>query len=271
MGGSFFAHIKTLKVFCLKPDKPLKYKREYLNMKAKIDQIKSLLEELEDEAFETTDEINIKNFDALEIPSVISEIVDYLQPLLTAYEMAVYYYLFRNSLLNSGEPYARASTRGMQNIIQSHSGQSSKLSYKAVQKSIEGLIEKKAISRHGDTQREGSLYRIFIPEEIEACQNLMKLEQDVKSKEVNIKKDLDYYNIKENRLKIFERDSYKCHYCEKQLTRFSATLDHIQPVSKGGSNSFDNLVTSCLHCNSERGNSPVSDFISKKGEISFEK
>ncbi len=78
---------------------------------------------------------------------------------------------------------------------------------------------------------------------------------------IDTEKELDYYNMAENRSKIFERDEYKCHYCKKQLTRFSATLDHIQPVSRGGDNSYNNLVTSCLHCNSSRGNRPVSDIL----------
>ncbi len=52
-------------------------------------------------------------------------------------------------------------------------------------------------------------------------------------------KDLDYYNVRENRIKVFERDDYKCRYCGKQLTRFTATLDHAKPLSEGGDNSFD--------------------------------
>ena len=71
--------------------------------------------------------------------------------------------------------------------------------------------------------------------------------------------EVDYYNIADNRLKIFERDEFKCKYCGKQLTRFSATLDHIQPISKGGTNSIDNLITACLQCNSSRGNRPVME------------
>jgi len=45
----------------------------------------------------------------------------------------------------------------------------------------------------------------------------------------------------------------------QKLTRLSATLDHIQPVSKGGDHSFANLVISCLPRNSRRGNSPIMD------------
>lgn len=91
--------------------------------------------------------------------------------------------------------------------------------------------------------------------------------QEVQSQqlpEIDPKKELDYYNVKENRLRVFERDGYKCYKCGKQLTRFSATLDHIQPVSKSGDNSYDNLVTCCLHCNSKRGAKPIMDIL---GEI----
>ena len=84
--------------------------------------------------------------------------------------------------------------------------------------------------------------------------------------QVDIRRELDYYNVKENRLKVAERDNYKCHYCSKQLTRFTATLDHIQPVSEGGDNSYENLVTACLHCNSRRGSRPVMEMYEAKNE-----
>lgn len=81
--------------------------------------------------------------------------------------------------------------------------------------------------------------------------------------EIDEKKEKDFYNVKENRYKIFERDGYKCHYCSKVLTKYSATLDHILPVSKGGDNAYDNLITACLHCNSQRTNKDVMEAIIK--------
>jgi len=129
---------------------------------------------------------------------------------------------------------------------------------------LQALEEKGAILKAGDTNREGTLYKVFLPEEISLCQERMKEAKAEKLEPIDTKKELDYYNVRENRLMVFERDGYKCHYCDKQLTRFTATLDHIQPVSKGGDNSFDNLVTSCLHCNSRRGNRPVMDIINEQ-------
>lgn len=204
-----------------------------------------------------------KNFNSLELPGIVSSIVDFLHPLLNPYEIAVYWYLFNKSIVKTGEQYARASTRGMSSIAKSASGKSADLSYGAMKKTINSLKEKEVLSIAGDTTRDGTLYKVRIPDEIHLCKELMKAQVLAEVQSVNLEVELDFYNVAENRLKVFERDGYKCHYCSKQLTRFSATLDHIQPVSKGGDNSFHNLITSCLHCNSERGNKPVMDYAAK--------
>lgn len=45
----------------------------------------------------------------------------------------------------------------------------------------------------------------------------------------------------------------KCFYCKKDLTFDEATIDHKIPRSKGGKNSFKNLVVACFNCNQEKG------------------
>ena len=197
------------------------------------------------------------------MPSIVSSIVDFLHPLLTPYEIVVYWYLFNKSIVKTGDQYARASTRGMSSIAKAASGKSEDICYAVIKKAIDSLKEKEALSISGDTTRGGTLYKVCIPDEIPLCKELMKTQVLAEEQSVNLEVELDFYNIAENRLKVFERDGYICHYCNKQLTRFSATLDHIQPVSKGGDNSFHNLVTACLHCNSERGNKPIMDYLVK--------
>jgi len=234
-------------------------------MTDKIDQIRALLTELEKQLGDSDDQNFMQNFNALEVPGIVSAIVDYLQPDLLPYEAAIYWHLFRHSILANGQQYVRVSVRGLtENVITSASGQSETLSYNAVRKTLQCLEQKSAILKSGDTNREGTLYKIFLPEEISSCQERMKAKEIEKTKDIDIKNELDYYNVSENRLKIFERDSYRCYYCGKQLTRFTATLDHVEPISRGGDNSYDNLITSCLHCNSQRSNRPVMDFITKK-------
>ncbi|MCU1400564.1 MAG: hypothetical protein JWN62_3673 [Acidimicrobiales bacterium] len=52
------------------------------------------------------------------------------------------------------------------------------------------------------------------------------------------------------RVSLFERDGWHCRYCGEVLTEATATLDHITPQWKGGSNEPDNLASCCLMCNS---------------------
>ena len=66
---------------------------------------------------------------------------------------------------------------------------------------------------------------------------------------------------KEKRLAIYLRDGLACCYCGQSIEDGARlTLDHLTPYSKGGGNDATNLVTSCLICNSKRGNRSVKAF-----------
>jgi|SRR5579872_2206610 len=49
---------------------------------------------------------------------------------------------------------------------------------------------------------------------------------------------------------VFERDGHICTYCGSDN---SLEGDHIVPLSRGGSNAFDNLATACRPCNLAKG------------------
>lgn len=61
------------------------------------------------------------------------------------------------------------------------------------------------------------------------------------------------------RFEVFKRDSFRCQYCGKSSPDVVLEVDHIQPVSKGGTNDMLNLVTSCWECNSGKSNRLLSD------------
>lgn len=44
-----------------------------------------------------------------------------------------------------------------------------------------------------------------------------------------------------------------CRYCGTKLTKKTATLEHLVPVSKGGDYSDANVDISCVACNGEKG------------------
>ena len=230
----------------------------------RIEKIRTLLGELERELRTPDDRAFVRNFDAFEIPELVSEVIRFLQPLLNPYEAAVYWHMFELAVLRSGDQYCHVSTRGLMNgVVRSASGQGDTLSIQTTRGALQGLEERGAVQRVGEPTRKGTPYRVLLPEEVPACRELMKPISPAAIAPVDVVRDLDYYNVRENRLKVFERDGYLCKYCDKQLTRFTATLDHIQPVSEGGDNSLTNLVTACLHCNSRRGNRPVMDIINE--------
>jgi 5-methylcytosine-specific restriction endonuclease McrA len=56
---------------------------------------------------------------------------------------------------------------------------------------------------------------------------------------------------------LFARDGYRCQYCGKHKGQLRGreflTRDHIMPVSRGGLNTWQNVVTACSPCNNRKG------------------
>lgn len=62
-----------------------------------------------------------------------------------------------------------------------------------------------------------------------------------------------YKDIPLTRRNILERDRHSCQYCGYRGDQL--TLDHILPRSRGGADSWENLVTACVRCNiKKKGN-----------------
>ncbi|EFN55944.1 hypothetical protein CHLNCDRAFT_13740, partial [Chlorella variabilis] len=53
-----------------------------------------------------------------------------------------------------------------------------------------------------------------------------------------------------NRANVMLRDRYSCQYCGSSR---ELTIDHVVPQSKGGGNTWSNLVACCASCNSKKG------------------
>lgn len=52
---------------------------------------------------------------------------------------------------------------------------------------------------------------------------------------------------------LFARDQHLCLYCGKHFSRQSLTRDHVMPLSRGGRDIWENVVSACFHCNSRKG------------------
>jgi HNH endonuclease len=64
---------------------------------------------------------------------------------------------------------------------------------------------------------------------------------------------------------VLERDSWRCHICNGEIDRSlthgpdRASLDHVMPIAKGGSHTYDNVKASHWRCNHRKGVKPLRD------------
>lgn len=59
--------------------------------------------------------------------------------------------------------------------------------------------------------------------------------------------------IKFNRRNIYARDQNRCQYCGHRFSTSELSLDHVVPRSRGGDNSWQNVVACCVTCNVRKG------------------
>lgn len=61
-------------------------------------------------------------------------------------------------------------------------------------------------------------------------------------------------DLKLTRNNVYCRDKDTCQYCGHQLPRIDLNLDHVIPRDQGGKSTWENLVCSCIDCNSRKAN-----------------
>lgn len=62
---------------------------------------------------------------------------------------------------------------------------------------------------------------------------------------------IPFKRITLTRRNVMRRDRSRCQYCGH---RDRLTIDHVLPRSRGGRDTWDNLVTACVPCNNRKGN-----------------
>jgi hypothetical protein len=72
---------------------------------------------------------------------------------------------------------------------------------------------------------------------------------------------LDFLKTRALRQSIHLRERGHCFYCLRRTDARVQCLDHVVPRVRAGHNSYRNLVSSCLECNSLKGERPAADFL----------
>jgi len=58
---------------------------------------------------------------------------------------------------------------------------------------------------------------------------------------------------------LFQRDRHLCAYCGGHFESNKLSRDHIHPVSKGGGNKWENVVTACKKCNTKKNDQTLAE------------
>ena len=77
---------------------------------------------------------------------------------------------------------------------------------------------------------------------------------------INIE-EADFLEKQMLRRAIHEREGGQCFYCLRRIPTRRRCLDHVVPRAELGLNSYRNLVSSCVDCNSEKGERNAEEFL----------
>ena len=66
---------------------------------------------------------------------------------------------------------------------------------------------------------------------------------------------------------LLEREDRCCIYCGVHASKAKMEIEHVVPKSKGGTDSLNNLVLSCVACNQAKGNQDIQTYLKGKPSV----
>jgi 5-methylcytosine-specific restriction endonuclease McrA len=191
-----------------------------------------------------------KKIDAVEVWKELDALAPRLG--LTVIDRAAYLHLLRLTHVE-GKRRLRFSILG----IAPHLG----LSGGPVREAVRRLLDKGAL-RLIERSNIGHLVEVRLPREVRAPRGSRtgtggcdKLPSRVNLDEV------DFLRTPALRQAIHAREGGVCFYCLRRTASRAHCLDHVVPLVEGGSNSYRNLVSCCMGCNSEKRGHSAEDFL----------
>jgi 5-methylcytosine-specific restriction endonuclease McrA len=167
-------------------------------------------------------------------------------------ERAVYAHLLRHSRLE-GKRQLRFSIPWLARSV--------RLSDQPARHAVRSLAAKGAL-RLVDRTQAGHLVEVFLPEEIHPARHEGAVPSCLARRPggANLE-EMDFLRVSSRREAIHARERGLCFYCLRRFVARGRVLDHVVPHVRGGSNSYRNLVSCCVECNSQKGETAAEDFL----------
>jgi hypothetical protein len=171
---------------------------------------------------------------------------------LSVIERAVYYPLLRHTRLEGKVRY-RFSIASL--------GRGTRLSHRPVRVAVRRLVEQ-GVLRLVQRSKTGHVVEVRVPDEIRAARlDAATFSEGAPPPDAASFEEIDFMQTKALRQAIHAREGGRCFYCLRRLPATVRCLDHVVPLAQSGRNSYRNLVSGCLECNSQKGERPAEDFL----------
>jgi 5-methylcytosine-specific restriction endonuclease McrA len=185
---------------------------------------------------------------------VWKQMEDHLVPQLrfSTTDRAVYSYLVRHSRLE-GKLRLRFSMAWLARGARVCDG--------AARPSVRRLLDHGAL-RLVERTKAGHIVEVRLPEEIPALRrDLLKARKPAPHSPAATLEDLDFFKTRALRQAIHARERGRCFYCLRPTNPRNQCIDHVVPRVAAGRNSYRNLVSSCLECNSQKCDRSAPEFL----------
>src|SRR5262249_50836505 len=107
----------------------------------------------------------------------------------------------------------------------------------------------------------GHLIEVRLPREVRAAPRKTEARAPTRTPARISLEPLDFLRTRALRQAIHAREGGLCFYCQRRTPGRSHCLDHVVPRANSGQNSYRNLVSCCLDCNSRKKDRPAPDFL----------
>jgi len=181
------------------------------------------------------------------------QLEDHLVPRLrlSITDRAIYSHLLRHSRLE-GRARLRFSIAWL--------ARGARLSTNPARWAVRRLIAHGAL-RLLERGKAGHVVEVLLPDEIRATRPRRIGRRAARPLPRGIDFEVDFLKNSALRHRIHVRERGRCFYCLRRLTPLIRCLDHVVPRVSFGGNSYRNLVSCCLQCNSQKRDRSAGDFL----------
>jgi len=171
---------------------------------------------------------------------------------LTVWDRAVYSYLLRHSLV-VGKPRLQFAVLSLARTLG--------ISVGPVRQAVRRLDEIGAL-RVLERSQTGHVVEMRLPEKIRAIRSGRNgAFQATGEPRAATLESTDFWKTWALRKAIHDRERGTCFYCLRHTPVSVQRLDHVVPRVRFGRNSYRNLVSCCIDCNTRKGDRPARDFL----------